>query len=194
MKKLTSVMLALALAGCASGGGAGRWETLIDGAKGMENFNNVGTANWQVKDGSIYADRSVKDSGFLVTKKAYANFNLRVEFWASHDANSGIYMRCKNPAVITDKTCYEANIFDQRPDPTYGTGAIVHFAAVATPYPQAGGQWNVFEITARGNRVTVVLNGRQTVDMVHNEMTSGPVALQWGRGVIRFRKLQIQEI
>jgi 3-keto-disaccharide hydrolase len=193
MMKALYVAAALVLAGCASGGGSG-WVTLIDGPKGMENFNRVGSANWEVKDGAIQADRSVKDAGYLVTKKSYANFNLRVEFWASHDANSGIYMRCANPAVLTDRTCYEANIFDQRPDPTYGTGAIVHHAAVASPMPQAGGQWNVFEITARGNRITVVLNGRQTADLVHDQFKSGPIGLQWGRGVIKFRKMQIQEI
>ena len=39
-----------------------------------------------------------------------------------------------------DKSCYEANIFDQRPDPTYGTGGIVHFAEVN---PMAEGWWKV---------------------------------------------------
>ena len=57
---------------------------------------------------------------------------LRVEFWSSDDANSGIFLRCQNPAVINDENCYEANIFDQRPDPTYGTGAIVKVAKVST--------------------------------------------------------------
>ena len=32
---------------------------------------------------------------------------------------------------MTDRTCYEANIFDQRPDPSFGTGAIVHLAIAA---------------------------------------------------------------
>jgi len=47
-----------------------------------------------------------------------------LEFWASDDANSGIYMRCQNPAQITDRSCYEAQINDQRSDPSYGPGAI----------------------------------------------------------------------
>jgi hypothetical protein len=39
-----------------------------------------------------------------------------VEFWASDDANSGIFLRCQDPTTITDRSCYEANIFDQRKD------------------------------------------------------------------------------
>jgi hypothetical protein len=41
------------------------------------------------------------------------------------------------------------NIYDQRPDPSYGTGAIVNFAKVE-PMPKAGGKWNTYEITAKG--------------------------------------------
>ena len=76
---------------------------------------------------------------------------IHVEFWASDDANSGIFIRCQNPKQIGDRSCYEVNIFDQRPDPTYGTGGIVHFAEV-NPMPKAGGKWNTFEITAKGRR------------------------------------------
>ena len=51
------------------------------------------------------------------------------------------------------------------------------------------------ELTAQGNRLVVVMNGKKTVDVVaaRNHM-SGPFALQWGRGVIKFRKVQIQEL
>ena len=55
---------------------------------------------------------------------------MRVEFWASHDANSGVFMRCQDVKNITDENCYEANIFDQRPDPSFATGAIVKVAPV----------------------------------------------------------------
>ena len=186
-------LLTLVLAyGCASPSGSG-WTTLVDGASGMNNFNQVGDANWSAKDGSIQASQGGKDPSYLVSKNSYRDFEMRVEFWASHDANSGVFMRCANPAVITDETCYEANIFDQRPDPTYGTGAIVKVAKVA-PMPKAGGKWNVFELTAKGSRLTVVLNGEKTVDVQDSKLASGPFALQWGRGTIMFRKVQIREL
>jgi hypothetical protein len=170
------------------------WTTLIDGEKGLDNFNRVGNTNWAVVDGVIQADkRTSKTPAFLVTKNSYKDFEIRVEFWASHDANSGIFMRCQNPSVITDKSCYEANIFDQRKDPTYGTGGIVHFAAVS-PMPKAGGKWNVYEITAKGDHIVVVLNGAKTVELRHSAFASGPIALQHGAGVIKFRKVQIKPL
>ena len=199
MKKIRNALLAALsgaalVAGCAgTGSTGGGWITLVDGARGLDNFNRVGDANWSAGDGAIQASAGGKDSGYLVSKSSYKDFTLRAEFWASDDANSGIFMRCANPAVITDETCYEANIFDQRPDPTYGTGAIVKVAKV-DPMPKAGGKWNTYEITARGTRLVLVLNGIKTVDVEDAKLASGPIALQWGRGTIRFRKVEIRSL
>ena len=103
-------------------------------------------------------------------------------------------MRCQNPAVITDENCYEANIFDQRPDPSYGTGAIVKVAKAPSPMPKAGGKWNTYEITARGDHLVLVLNGVKTVDVRDAKLAQGPIALQWGRGTIKWRKVEIQPL
>jgi hypothetical protein len=185
--------IAFAVSGCGMlPGMGGGWTTLLDGPKGLENWNRVGDANWRVVDGVVQADAG-KGNSYLVSKNSYKDFMIRVEFWASDDANSGIYMRCADPNKITDKSCYEANIFDQRPDPSYGTGGIVHIAKVS-PMPKAGGKWNVYEITAKGPRLTVVLNGNRTVEVEHSQFAAGPIALQWGRGVIKFRKVQIREL
>jgi hypothetical protein len=170
------------------------WITLLDGASDLENWNRVGDANWRAEDGVIQADRKTdKASSFLMTKNSYADFQMRVEFWVSDDANSGIYMRCSDLKNITDKTCYEANIFDQRPDPTYGTGAIVHIAPIS-PMPKAGGKWNTYEITAKGTRLTVTLNGVRTADTSDGKFASGPVGLQYAAGVVKFRKVQIKPL
>ena len=102
-------------------------------------------------------------------------------------------MRCADPNNLTDKTCYEANIFDQRPDPAYGTGAVVHIAAVS-PMPKAGGRWNTYDITVRGTRLTVTLNGVVTADVQDSKFSSGPIALQYAAGVVKFRKVQIRPL
>ena len=104
-----------------------------------------------------------------------------VEFWASDDANSGIFIRCQNPKEIGDRSCYEVNIFDQRPDPTYGTGGIVHFAEV-NPMPKAGGKWNTFEITAKGRVITVQMNGQKTVELRNGHVGRGTVRAPARRG------------
>ncbi len=191
---LVTLSLTTLLSGCATEGGAGGWTALVDGAKGLDNFNRVGDANWSASDGAIQASQGGKDAAYLVSKNSYKDFMLRVEFWASDDANSGVFLRCQDPAKITDENCYEANIFDQRPDPTYGTGAIVKVAKVADPMPKAGGKWNTYEISARGTRLVLVLNGSKTVDIDDPKLASGPIALQWGRGVIKFRKVEIKPL
>ena len=181
------------LVGCGTMGNPSGWTTLIDGEKGMDNFTRVGDANWTAIDGAVQATQGGKDPAYLLSKQSYTNFEMRVEFWASDDANSGVFMRCQDRSTITDENCYEANIFDQRPDPTYGTGAIVKVAAVS-PMPKAGGKWNTYEITVRGSQLILVLNGVKTVDVQNSKLASGPFALQWGRGTIKFRKVQIRAI
>jgi hypothetical protein len=201
MKHFHSATLAAltlaALSGCSTGSsmtGMGGWTTLVDGTKGMENFNRVGDANWSATDGAIQASQGGKDPAYLVSKASYKDFSVRVEFWSSDDANSGVFLRCQDPGKITDENCYEANIFDQRPDPTYGTGAIVKVAKAPDPMPKAGGKWNTYEITAQGNRLVLVLNGTKTVDVQDAKLASGPIALQWGRGTIKFRKVEIKAL
>ncbi|HEX2567458.1 MAG TPA: family 16 glycoside hydrolase [Burkholderiales bacterium] len=43
-------------------------------------------------------------------------------------------------------------------------------------------------------RVVVMLNGVKTADTYDTELTYGPIGLQWGRGTIKFRKVEIQEL
>lgn len=191
---LALTFLTAALAGCAASDIGSNWTKLIDGSSGMENFTRVGEANWSASDGAIQASQGVKDPAYLVSKATYKDFLLRVEFWSSDDANSGVFLRCQDPNKITDENCYEANIFDQRPDPSYGTGAIVKVAKAPDPMPKAGGKWNTYEISAKGTRLVLVLNGTKTVDVEDSKLSSGPIALQWGRGTVKFRKVEIRPL
>jgi 3-keto-disaccharide hydrolase len=173
--------------------GAG-WVSLFDGKTIGAEWDRVGETNWRVEDGAIVADkRTGKTAAHLVTKTKYKDFQVHVEFWASDDANSGIFLRCQDPANITDRSCYEVNIFDQRKDPTYGTGGIVHFVEVH-PMPKAGGKWNTFEITAKGRQITVLLNGQKTAELHNGLFVEGNLTLQHGDGVIKFRKVAIKPL
>ena len=49
-------------------------------------------------------------------------------------------------------------------------------------------------ITAKGDRLVVVFNGQQTVDIRNDKFKSGPVALQSAGGTIRFRKVSIKPL
>lgn len=193
LSAFTIATFVIGLTACATMPRSDGWTTLIDGATGLQNFRRVGDAEWVSAEGSIQASTGGKEQSFLVTPGTYSDFVMRLEFWASVDANSGVFFRCQSVATLTPDRCYEANIFDQRPDPSYGTGAIVDVAKVAAPLPKVGDRWNEMEITARGSHLIVVLNGRTTVDVQDTKHASGPIALQWGRGTIRFRKVQIRD-
>jgi hypothetical protein len=172
------------------------WVTLFDG-KNLDNWKAIGTANWRLEDGLVVADNG---NGFLVSNNDYADFLLRVEFWIEAKTNSGVFIRCTNPNQVSGKTAYEVNIWDTRPVQKYGTGAIVDVAAV-DPMPTAAGKWNVYEITAKGDTFTVVLNGQKTVDGAHAyKFSKGRIALQHGKGVsdetgvVKFRKVEIKPL
>ena len=194
MKRLFALSTALLLAGVAVvSAQEPRWTTLVDG-KSMGNFDRVAAANWRVEGGAIVADKlEGKDPAYLVTKTSYKDFQIYAEFWADEDANSGIFIRCTDPKKIDAKQCYEVNIFDKRPDPTYGTGAIVDVAKVI-PMPKAAGKWNTFDITAQGSHLVVIFNGQKTVDVQDSKLPAGAVALQYGSGVMKFRKVQIRSL
>jgi hypothetical protein len=204
MKRLSLLAVALlasvlAVAGCSMmPGGDSGWTTLIDGTKGLENFNQIGDANWRAEGGAIVADKG--KGGYLVSKNSYKDFQIRAEFWADTTTNSGIFLRAADPKKIGADTAYEVNVYDMRPDPSYGTGAIVNVAKVA-PMPKAGGKWNTYEITARGTNLVVVLNGQKTVDVNDSKLAQGPFALQFGSGPqdapggpIKFRKVEIKPL
>ena len=204
--------LNLAVAALAGATGLAGWRPALGQTAAMaalfngrdfDGWDQVGDANWRVEEGMLVADRG---NGFLVTKAPHGDFQLRVEFWAETSTNSGIFIRATDPVAITSVNAYEVNIWDERPEPKFGTGAIVDVAPV-DPVPKAGGRWNVLEISAKGDAFSVVLNGQKTVDGARDaKHRAGRIALQHGaglkddkgvvndRGVVRFRKVEIRPL
>jgi hypothetical protein len=168
---------------------AGGFTTLLDGTS-LKGWNIVGDANWEVVDGAVQATRG---AGYLVTPVSYGDFQITLEFWVTDDANSGVFIRCADPKMITAMNSYEVNIFDRRPDPTYRTGGIVNVAAPSSVI-NTGGKWNTFDITAQGPKMVVVLNGTRVVDVEHKQHTRGPIALQYGAGTVKFRNVRIRTL
>ncbi len=205
MKRLSVAVLALLVvvftaAGCATRSPNEGWVTLIDGDKGLENFNRIGDANWRAEGGAIVADKG--KGGHLVTKNSYKDFEIYAEFYAETDTNSGIFLRASDPKKVGADSAYEVNIWDIRPDPKYGTGGIVDFAAVPVPIVhKAGGKWNTYEIYAKGSEITVKFNGVVTVSLNDKKYASGPFSLQFGGGVkgapggpIKWRKVEVRPL
>jgi len=196
MKQVLALTVALGLVGLTAidrspalfAQSATPWTTLLDGTN-MNQWTPIGEANWRVVDGAIQADNG--KAGFLVSKQSYGDFELRAEFWVTPDANSGIFIRCEDPKQVTAMNAYEVNIFDTRPDQTYRTGGIVD---VAKPMSMVstGNRWNTYEISAKGSRLVVRLNGMAMVDVQDGKHARGPIALQAGAGTVKFRSVQVR--
>jgi hypothetical protein len=97
------------------------------------------------------------------------------------DADSGIYLRGKGKYQV-NIWCWpigSGEMYGIRMDPKMPP----EVRAAATPRTQADkpvGQWNHFEITARGNTVKVVLNGKTVIPKIDipNLPARGRIALQ----------------
>jgi hypothetical protein len=166
------------------------WAVLFAGHD-LISFNTLGGANWRLADGSVQADEG--EPGFLVTKGAYTDFRIRVEFQASSSTNSGIFIRCEDPNDVSAVSCYEINVFDLNENPSNRTGAIVNLAPPAVSV-MAGDQWNTLDITAEANRLTVRFNDMVTVDVQDEKHARGYIGLQYNSGPIKFRDVRIRPL
>lgn len=182
-----AIITACAVPAISTGADASDWEN-VSGS--FDTWNQIGDANWRIENGEFVADSG---NGHLVTKSSYDNFQIRLEFWVDEPANSGVFLRASDSSSIVDSNAYEANIFDTRADQTYRTGGIVNFAAPVVTI-MTGGRWNTYDITANGTNLIVRLNGATTVVLEDDTYSSGPISLQYGAGVVKFRNVQIREL
>ena len=191
-------LMAIGLAGMATlpamAQGA-NWVTLFDG-KSLDGWTQVGDPNITLTDGVVQAD---KGNGHLVWRSAYADFELRAEIWIDAKANSGVFVRFPDPKKPSSKDGYEFNVFDARLDPSFGTGAIVD-TAKASSIIKAANKWTLMEIVAKGEELSFKLDGVLTVDRApinangHASARQGFISLQFGGGLVRFRKVEIREL
>ena len=159
-------------------------------AKSLDNFEQVGTANWRIGEQAMAADYG---QGFLVTKQSYGDFQLRLEYWADEGTNSGVFIRCENPEQPGAQSCYEINIFDNNPNRANATGAVVGVGAPVR-VPQTELKWNILDIEARGPQINVSVNNERTVSVRDTKHARGRIALQRNAGVIYFRNVQIRSL
>jgi 3-keto-disaccharide hydrolase len=198
MRRLLAVMLALlalGLAGVRSSttvAAQGPWTTLFDAKNGLKGWNVIGDANWAVVDGNIQASKG-SAAGYLVTPMTYGDFEVTLDFWVTPDANSGVFIRCSDPKTISAMNAYEVNIYDMRPDQTYRTGAIVNIAK-PTRVVNTGNKWSSFDITAKGPKMTVKIDGMTIAEGEDSAHPRGAIALQWGAGTVKFKNVRVRTL
>jgi hypothetical protein len=56
-------------------------------------------------------------------------------------------------------------------------------------------KWNVLDIEARGPYMTVTFNGQRTVNAVRDDKhPRGYFALQYGQGIVKWRKVEVRPL
>jgi hypothetical protein len=168
----------------------------------IELFNKNDLGGWKPRSGSAGNCWSVtggilrnkKPCTDLVSERTFGDFKVHAEFNVPAKGNSGIYLRGRYEAQIQDD-------FGNAPDPLRA-GGIYGFLR---PYENAAtkpGEWQAYDITLIGQRITVVLNGRTVLDnevipgitggaLDSNEGAPGPLMLQGDHTEVQFRSVTV---
>ena len=144
------------------------FEVLFDGTSMHKWTGN--TTNYVPLDGTIYVTAQYGGSGNLYTKKEYADFILRFEFqFVQEGVNNGIgihtpmgvdaaYHGMEIQILDHDAPIYKNLREYQQHGSVYGI-----IPAKRVKFPPLG-TWNVEEIRAVGDRITVTVNGEVILD------------------------------
>ena len=151
-----------------------------------------GENKWTVVNGLLTAGGGGAN---LVTTRKFDDFKLHVEFRIPKGSNSGIYLRGRYEVQIEDSP--------KRELPWVGdVGAVYGFLPPNEHAARAPGEWQTYDITLIGRRLTVALNGRTIIaDQVipgitggaldSDEGAPGPIYIQGDHGAVEFRKITL---
>jgi hypothetical protein len=175
-----------------------RRNTVPRWGRAIRLFNGVDLAGWEPIGSSSewkVVNRvlaNTKAGANLVTRETFTDFKLHVEFRYGPRGNSGIYLRGRYEVQVEDTPGVE---------PTNdGLGGIYGFLTPNEKAAKQPGEWQSYDITLVGRRVTVVLNGRTIIcdqpipgitggALDSNEQAPGPILLQGDHGPIEYRNI-----
>jgi hypothetical protein len=225
--KSLAVALALVLGLCLAGGPFGCLNADEKESVDREGFAPLfgvptwvihkGTANtWAFSDdGTIFTQRG--GGGWLMTKREFADFDLRLEIKMSPNADTGIAIR-SSLDVDTSFAGTQIQFVDEERSrdwkPEDRTGGIWDVVAPQKEHvTKPAGEWNEVHVVARGRQVTVEINGALVLDVdldkykdratqkkgfqrVHPDLVrdKGHIGLQSWDGRVEFRNVRIKEL
>ncbi|HJN64801.1 MAG TPA: DUF1080 domain-containing protein, partial [Pirellulales bacterium] len=97
------------------------WILLFDG-KTLFGWKQASDADWHIRDGAIRATKG--QQGLLHTTSQFSDYELRCDFRAAEDTNSGIFLRTSPKPESPTRGCYELNIASPQ-ESQFPTGSIV---------------------------------------------------------------------
>jgi hypothetical protein len=175
------------------------WISLFNGKDltGWHLRKPDGPNGWKVVDG-VYIN--TPPSTDIQTDAEFYDFQLHVEFKVHKgkgNGNSGVYLRDK----------YEIQIFDSygQPPSDHGCGALYRRIAPAVNASKPAGEWQTFDITFIGRRLTALHNGKKILDNVdvgpmgtgaasNRPDGPGPLRLQGDHDAVSFRNIRIRPL
>ncbi len=165
--------------------------SLLNG-KNTGGWHASGNRNqWELIKGVLTSPQSGSN---LITDTKYNDFKLHVELRYPAGSNSGVYLRGRYEVQVEDNAGKE-------PSSTY-FGGIYGFLTPNEMVAKAAGEWQSYDITLIGRRVTVVANGKAIiVDQIipgitggaldSKEAEAGPIMLQGDHGPVEYRNIVI---
>lgn len=163
--------------------------SLFDG-KSLDGWTLRGKSGegYGVTNGVIYCARG--GGGNLFAEKEFSDFVLRLQFKLEPGGNNGIGIRAPLEGdsayngmeiqVLDDKAPKHATI-----KPWQFNGSIYNVVPAKNGTAKIG-EWNDYEITAKGRKIKVVLNGRTIVDADLNDVHD-PETIEKHPGIFRER-------
>ncbi len=164
------------------------WILLWDGTSTF-GWEPTPQTDWKVAEGALSASASMI---WLRHKTPFANFILRTEFrMANADVDSGIFIRAARDGDPT-RTGYQVNINNLNPE--YSNGSLV-FRHRSDSGKVAASVWHGFEITADGDHIVVVLDGRKTLDVHDAASRVGYIGFQILKPAeVEFRNVKLKPL
>lgn len=146
---------------------------------------------WNVANGTLVNNVPCVD---LITEQQFTDFRLHAEFNIVEKSNSGIYLRGRYEVQIQDDV--------KKAIDSLRMGGMYGYLRPSANAAKGPGEWQTYDITLVGRRVTIVLNGQTVVDHAEipgitggaldsAEGTPGPLMLQGDHGKIAFRNIVI---
>jgi len=162
---------------------------------------------WVVRDGILTAKPG---ANWLSSRQMYGDFVLRVEWRVPENGNSGVFLRVPElkPGQHPHVEGIEIQVLDDK-GPEYAgklkewqySGSIYGVVAATNSTYKGAGEWNLYEITCQGDRLTVVMNGRKVAecnvaeqDSLKDRPRKGFVGLQNHGTGCEYRKVEIKEL
>jgi len=152
------------------------WELLFDGQSldNWKNYNSDETSGWIVEEGSLSAAGDGSDgSGYIITRKQYANFDLVFDWKIAPGGNSGVmYHVIESPSFSTPYlTGPEYQLIDDVGFPEKledwqkaGADYAMYLPDTARKKLNPAGEWNSSRIVFDNGHVEHWLNGEKILE------------------------------